>query len=429
MSHTLAPLEGDPQQLLQLVESYKELSRRLLDARVALRNVANENVFISDAISEVRTAATATAEDTLNVYLRYKGAADALGQYAIVLASAQTAANGARDRFAQAQSDATEAARLRDYYEELARTPGPEQQDFLRQFMHHKEAHEIAIAQEFAADAAYDQAVADRDAAAKLASSRIEFAMKLSGTNDTVWDNVEGALKNAYKFAQEYLAPVLEAIRTVAEALADALSTIGFILLFIPGLHQFGAALLTIAGVLSIVALAATALLFVLGKETLGNVIKSALKFAVKKLGGVIAKKIMGGLTNAVFSHPNFISKTLSIASIEYLLPIVTEGVGETVDTFLEMGATHFQLYENVSFSTDYVVDFYGVSDSVSGDWNVPPAVETPVLNLPANGGVSEMNSSVDTYSNDITAGLGRAGGFDIPVSISRIPEPMMAAA
>lgn len=429
MSHTLEPLAGDPQQLRQMVQRYQDLSRRLLDARTALRAVANENVFISDAITEVRTAATEVADDTLNVYLRYKGATDALGEYATALSHAQAAADGARNRFAQASGDAAEAARLRDYYEELARTPGPEQQDFLRQFMHYKDAFEIAIGQEAAARSAYDQAVNDRDNAAERAASRIDFAMKLSGLNDTIIDDIAGILEGIYKWAQEYLTPVLEAIRAVAEAVADALSVIGFILLFIPGLNQFGAALLGLATVLSLVALAATALLFVLGKESLGNLMKSALSFAIKKLGGVVAKKIVGTLTHAAFSHPTFISKTLSISSIEYLMPIVSEGVGETVNGIVELGTSHFRLYESVAASTDFVVDFYGVSDSAYSDWNVPVPVDTPVLTLPASGGATEVTASVEAYASDISATFARSETFDIPMSISRIPEPSMAAA
>lgn len=429
MNHTLAPLEGDPQQLRQMVQRYQELSRRLLDARVALRNVANENVFISDAISEVRTAATEVAEDTFNVYLRYKGATDALSQYATALASAQVSAEGARNRFAQAQGDAIEAARLRDYYEELARTPGPEQQDFLRQFIHYQDAYEIAIGQESAARSAYDQAATDRDIAAEEAASRLDSSMKLSGLNDTIADDIAGFFEGVYKWAQEYLTPVLEAIRTIAEALADALSMIGLLLLFIPGLNQFGAALLGLASLLSIVALAATALLFVLGKESLGNLMKSALSFAVKKLGGLVAKKVVGALSHAAFSHPTFISKTLSIASIEYLHPIVSEGGEETLNGFVELGASHFRLYESVAASSDFVVDFYGVSDSAYGDWNVPAAAETPVLTLPASGGASEITASVDAYANDLSGSFASSGTFDVPVSISRIPEPSLAAA
>lgn len=429
MTHALAPLAGDPQQLRQEIQRYQELSGLLLDARTALRNVANENVFISDAISEVRAAATEVADDTFNVYRRYKGATDALSDYATALSHAQSAAEGARGRFAQAQGDADEAARLRDYYEELARTPGPEQQDFLRQFMHYKESYETAIVQKAAALSAYDQAVADRDAAAEKAASRIDSAMTLSGLNDTMIDDVAGLFEAIYKWAQEYVTPVLEAIRDIAEALADALSMIGFILLFIPGLNQFGAALLGLATVLSLVALAATALLFVLGKESLGNLMKSALSFAVKKLGGVVAKKIVGSLTHAAFSHPTFISKTLSISSIEYLMPIVSEGVDETVNGIVELGTSHFRLYESVAASTDFVVDFYGVSDSAYSDWNVPTPVETPVLTLPASGGASEVTASVDAYANDIAVTFASSETFDVPVSISRIPEPSLAAA
>ena len=429
MSHTLEPLAGDPQQLRQMVQRYHELSRRLLDARTALRAVANENVFISDAITEVRAAATEVADDTLNVYLRYKGATDALSEYATALSNAQAAADGARNRFAQASGDAAEAARLRDYYEELARTPGPEQQDFLRQFIYYKDAFEIAIGQEAAARSAYDQAVTDRDTAAEKAAGRIDFAMKLSGLNDTIIDDITGFIEGIYKWAQEYLTPVLEAIRAIAEALADALSIIGLVLLIFPGLNHIGAALLGVATFLSVVALAATALLFVLGKESLANVMKSALSFAVKKLGGVVAKKLVGGLSGIVFKHSNFISNNMTIATFEHVHPIATEGVGTTIELLFEAGAEHFGLNRSLENSADFVVDFYGVSDSAYSDWNVPTAVETPVLTLPASGGASEMTASVEAYASDISATFSSSESFDIPMSISRVPEPLLAAA
>ncbi|MER3387582.1 MAG: hypothetical protein RIC81_09270 [Microcella pacifica] len=407
---------------------FKTMAENLRNARLALRNVANEGVYISEAIDEIRTASTDTADDALNMYLRYNGAANALSQYAASLETLQSKASSARMQLANAIDDARTAMVNRDYYEDLARQPGGDSSEYIRLVQHYQGAYEAALGAQASARAQYEQAETDRDAAAQLAIDRIELAFDHSGLDDTFLDNVEGGFKKFQKWAQENLAPLLEALREAAGFLADWLTTIGLVMALIPGLQKIAAFLLTVAGVLSLVALAATLLLFIIGKESLGNVLKEVVKVAVKKLAGVVGKKVMGVLDKAVFAHPMLTGSGVNTKVITYVHDLVETTAPDILNQLFDEIGAGSGAYDFAGAS-EFVFDLNAPSDPAYADWNVPEPVEIAPLtipNMPEGLDSGVVSNAVGDRWESVAVPAVR---IDASVSMSRVTGPTVGVA
>jgi len=413
---TMTPIPGDAATLARQARYFQEWSVSLLDASRDLRAVANEGVFISLAINEIRDDATAAGEDTFDVYLRYRGAAIALSDYAVQLRAAQDRANQAIARYHTADGDLQDSKAQQSYYEDLAREPGPEQAEMATKHRKAEDDVDSAQAALSAAWSEYNAAVEDRNRAAEVAMTRLETAAQISGLNDGTLDNVEGAIRKAYQFAQEYVGPYLEELRKALEIVSEALGYLAIAATFlclIPGLAvvmgPLAAILKSASLVLALASLALTVALFALGRENLGGLLKEAISAAlsaVLKAGPI--KKLLTSVTVGLFSNP-VILKNVSIYTLEITMGLFE---GSVLKAGLK-GVAGWGAGELVSAApglSDFRVSIF--EESASGDWNSPPTIEVPdfTLTTDVSSAVSsratELQTEVDSGANPLVGSI-----------------------
>lgn len=288
------PLPGDPEIVGAQARVLSSTASALRTAISELRQLASDDVTISEAVDEIRVKADGVRENVEKVEDRYSGAATAMFSYKTGLTDAQNKAEGARARVSENNTDANYWRRRLNTLTLQAQS-GESSQELLDDIIEAK-ARVATYAAEFAsAMSEYRAAEADRVAAVNAAIQALHDAAESSGLNDNIFDYIGLGLEVMYEWAQENLTPILEAIRSIAELLKsiiDILSLIVTILaLFLPFLAPLAAALTLASLALAAIILLSSLLLFALGKETLGRVIGDAIGLAV----GVITAK-MGGL-------------------------------------------------------------------------------------------------------------------------------------
>lgn len=321
MSATMTPLRGDPDALQTYVARHRETAQAILSASRKLKNLSSEQVHISKAVDRLDIVARDAAVDTDGLAVRYSGAAGAIERYSVRLRSAQDRARVAIDSYNRAESDLWEWRRRKQDYEERASQPGEDQAQW--------SAHAVTAAEELRACetrraraiSEYEAAVSDRDEAARTAIGDLRSSRAIARLDDSTTDKVKKALRDAYEWLQENVAPVLEVIKELAKKLAELVGFLALIVsilsIVLPFLGPIALTLATIDKILGIVALIATLLLVVLGKSTLREVITEALNFAakgaLKKLGGVISHKLGRSLSRAALSKFTMATKSFKL--------------------------------------------------------------------------------------------------------------------
>lgn len=287
-------LEGDPGTVGVKAIALSGTAQALRDAISELRQLASDDVTISEAVDEIRVKADDVREAITKVETRYQGAADAMSAYQADLSNAQSRANRARQRVIENNSDAAYWRRRLEVLTQQvhAGESSPELLDDLTE----AKARVSSFATEFHnAMSEYAAAESDKTSAVDAAIAALQSTADTAGLNDGFWDRVGLGLELIYEWAQEHLGPIIEAMRAVLEVLkgiVDILSLIVTILaIFLPFLAPLAAALTLASLALGALILLSSLLLFALGRETLGRVIGDAIGVAV----GVITAK-MGGL-------------------------------------------------------------------------------------------------------------------------------------
>jgi hypothetical protein len=280
-------LPGDPTSLERWSHSYGRIAESLAAATLGLRAVANDDVFISRAIDQVRADAEQAATIAAVIHIRYSGTITALITYAGELRDAQNEANNAIARYHSADVDQQDALARKDYAEEMSRTPGPEQVEWLQRMQVAERDLENLRHASDNAWSIYRDALERRDAAARRAMDAIEDSQVRANINDTVWDNVSGVARNYYEFMQS-LAPIIISMRDALETISSALSVCSLFLVALAPIPGVGEAALIVAGALSKVGLALDGLALIMtfglmmyGKQSYRDLLEHAINFAL----------------------------------------------------------------------------------------------------------------------------------------------------
>lgn len=381
MTLELSPLPGDAVALAHYAKMYQKTAHELESATKSLRRIANHDVTISDAVDEIRAQAESAATATGAIHTRYVGTADALADYAVALDTAKSEADAAIRAHDGAHGDVARWAASRDDYIMLAaNAQGEERNDFLVRAARAEENVDIAKVALRAAESRYHDAVAKRDAAANVAIGRIDSAMSRSGLNDSFRDDLKGLGRHLAQFARTHLAPILEAIREVCSAVADALGWVTLVLLVaslaLPFLAPLAGALALLGKVLVAAAALATLGLFLMGNESWGELLKSGLKLAtqflpkagekfISKIGAKIANKLIPIAQNGV----QWVVRDMTYEGIRGVLGKV-EGKVE--------GAGRGLVIDSIPGSDSTL---YGAPESAAGpSWSRPPSIEVPEI-------------------------------------------------
>jgi uncharacterized protein with PQ loop repeat len=337
-------IPGDPDALDSRVRILKTIAVSLGVASKDLRVVANADLVISLAIDEVRDDARESADDANDIYIRYAGTAAALGDYSRELRRIKEAAAASAARFHEAQGDVDYWVAKRGDYEDHAKTPGEDAEHWRRMEREADQEVDEARGRVRASESSFQSLLDELDAAARLAADRIDSARRASRTDDNLIDEIEGAIRDFKKFADDYLVPILEAIQDVCKTVAEVLSIIALVLTlfsFIPGVGAIAAALGTLSLALSAVALLASALLLVLGhgnftefvKEAIGVAISVVLKFGASKAISAVTSKIGLNMAQTVTGSATGVSAAQN--AINYRVAAVFKGVADVgIDIF-----------------------------------------------------------------------------------------------
>ena len=289
-----AVIPGDPDTVSRFATAFSNTADALRDAAQQLRNLANENMTISLAVDEVRSKADEVASDTGKVAERYQGAGDTFSSYASALASARSTGNGARANIVSNNDDARYwRHRERDLREQVAYGSTDAEvlqdlQDAARKVTHYDGLFATYIGR-------YGSAVDDRDSAVTAAINGLADAESAAGLNDGFFDGILGDLQQLWALISEYLGPIIEVLKQALEILkqiVDILALIVSILaIFLPFLAPLALALTALGAILAIAIFACSALLFLMGRQSLGQLISDGITMVVS----VVTAKLGGG--------------------------------------------------------------------------------------------------------------------------------------
>lgn len=418
MTATMIPLPGDPDVLEAYVAKYRETAQAIQDASRQLTGLANSDLFVSQAVNQLNVVAKDSSVDTAALYTRYKGGSKAVSDYAPLLRAAQARARAAITAFEIASEDIQAWTYRRDDYVERAREPGPDQGEWAtRAAVAEDEIRQLEGNQSYAIGE-YDGAVADRDEAAVFAMSQLKSTSDLSKLNDNGLNHLGSFLKDAYKWMQEKLAPILKILKDVAKQLAEIAGFLALIFavlsIIAPFLLPLAAFFATAATVLTVIAAVAVLLLAVLGKgswkEAFTEVIGLAIKSVLKKVLGPLSKGLADKVAKGVLAK--FTVGTLSTQlGSQSVYQIVDRGVRVTVEQSIKFGNKQFRSFIKDTVLTPLADHIY--SPNVTG-----PNVGTPSWNPPAIQRISlpTMAGSIDPAA--VTKGISDAimnGPFRMP--------------
>ena len=152
----MSPIPGDPAGVKDAAARYLSTADSIDEAARELLRVANEIRTISLAVDQVRSQSAELAGVIERAETRYRGTGDALHTYAVALQEAQRKHESAMASARSGSSDLDNASYYRDYYRELAETPGPEQLEMIEKYRHWREKaenaqHDVDVAHQQAA--------------------------------------------------------------------------------------------------------------------------------------------------------------------------------------------------------------------------------------------------------------------------------------
>lgn len=232
----MEPLAGDPVVLRHTGQRYRETAAAIRAAVDTLNDIARPGAMVSVAIDRVRDDAAHLAGEISGAESRYGETGEALLEYAAALADAQERADRAirdnDDALADLGAAHTRERSLRSQRTELSSDPeallgGDGRLDTVDRLLR---AAGGAAADASAASAAarrrYDEAVSDRDRAARAAIGRIRDVVEGSALNDSFWDDVGGVFRDIVDFLADALEAIVNAIVAVLEAIAVLIVTV-----------------------------------------------------------------------------------------------------------------------------------------------------------------------------------------------------------
>jgi len=414
----LERLPGDAALLAGNARLYKTISESLSQASRDLQSVANDSVFISLAVDEIREEATQAGNDAHQIYVRYSGTASALADYAVQLRAAQDRADSAIRAHSLADADRIDWVVRREYYEDMAKEPGEDIEAWKR--LERGAQEEVDSARDRAESAIYEYnaAVEDRDRAAEAAAARIADAQTKSHLNNTLIDEIRGRWEDFKKWSDTYLVPILEAIRDVCDKMSEIVGTVALVLTFLSFLPFVGlvaAALAGLAKALSTAALLATVLLVLMGKQSVTDLFKKLIGIAVGKLlnfGGKLAASAglstaKAGLSAAQSITGKQTGETAAQNLINYRIAAGIKGVADGGLRILRLSAKKV-----IGADVDFLMPNPGPNNAASAPlWNPPPHFELPTsVATPVEAGAA-LGQQYDLISDGV-----RDGSFSQPM-------------
>jgi hypothetical protein len=287
MTLVMNPIQGDPGRVSAEGKALLRSAETIRQAAAALRRMADQSTYSSDAIDAARRNADDLARVMDDSQRRFQDAGQALVEYAPKLDAAQGKAERAINALghtdvagATATVAASKAAQLASAANPLASPEERSADELAYRRASARLAEQAGVA--LAAKKSYDQAWADLEVAARAAMERIHAANKASKLNDTLGDH----FKN---WKETILEPTLEAVTKVLAVVSDILTVVGVIAAFVPGLQPLAAALIVVGRIVAIVSLVTTAIKCLVGDISLGE-FAAAMLFAA---GGFLLKKVV----------------------------------------------------------------------------------------------------------------------------------------
>ena len=429
-------LEGDPDGIADWARVYKQTATRLKNAANDLRDLTDDESFVSLAVDEIRLKALDARTGTESISVRYDGAADAFLTYSVDLRAAQDRANRAMEAFHGADGESGAASRLKQDLEDEVLVDNGQTPDLVDRFLAAKRAVEQYASSAATALAEYNAAVEDKRQAIDRAMKALDDAADSSDLNDGFFEKIAGKFQEAYEWAQENLAPILAKLRDILKVISDILSVIslvvGILAVFIPALAPLAAALKLTSLIVAGLVLLCSVALFALGKGSLGQMLGDAVSFATNlfmfKAGGKLVEGITGKLGLATVKNGGFTaSSSLSTgvaAQTKYMINNL--GPKELGDGLTAWGSEYVikEGMKNtlkggggmlVSLTDGIGTNGWDMAPSAAGpSWNAPPPIE--VANV-YTGAPTAVNANF--AENTVGGSVSNAVGAGISVSAS----------
>lgn len=303
------PVPGDPVKVTAAETHYRDIANRIRSAAANLLSVMNAANDTSDAVAAFRDKAADVRIGILKAETRYEGLADALGAYAPLLAAAQSKSVVALRNAQEAHGEAWSARNNEAYLQDRIRqTIDPfEAAELSRDVGFQRSRAEQADADLASARSLLDQAITERDDAAKAAIQQIDDVEAVSPVRDQWHDKV----RDWARTAAENIMAAVEAIGQVLDKITWivlAIQVVLVIALFIPGVGVFAAAALAVAAgvakvltAISLVVAGATALAITIQMSTGKRSLESGLT-KLASIGAIlILKKVLGKASSRYF--------------------------------------------------------------------------------------------------------------------------------
>jgi len=278
----LSPLPGDPGVVADQARRMQEAADRMNAAAATLRRLTDSLAYRSDAVDALRANAGQLKTVMHKAATRYRGAGEALADYAPALDHAQQEA-----RAAIRQISGTDVGRAQHALHEAqlhATAAGinllvSEEERLEREAERSRAEADLEAQQSVAASARarYAGAQADLDHAARIAAQRIVDADNASGLNDRATDKFRG-------WKDRILVPVLEAVQETLDITSKLLLVVQIVTACIPGLQVVAAVAFFISRALDRIEIVVTLLQGLLGEISLGAALV-AIAFLVVKFG------------------------------------------------------------------------------------------------------------------------------------------------
>lgn len=423
-----AEIPGDPDTVSRFATAFSNTADALRDAAQELRNLANENITISLAVDEVRSKADDVAGDTGKVAERYQGAGDTFSSYASALASARGTGNGARANIVSNNDDARYwRHRERDLREQVAFGSTDAEvledlQEATRKVNHYDGLFATYIGR-------YGSAVDDRDSAVTAAINGLADAESAAGLNDGFFDGLLGDLQQLWALISEYLGPIIEVLKQALEILkqiVDILALIVSILaIFLPFLAPLALALTALGAILAIAIFACSALLFLMGRQSLGQLISDGITMVVSvvtaKLGG---GTLFGNLKGGAATFSTIASKIADPRNVSIVVNTTAAAIKPLLADFaidgikggmLSAGTTPFSfvLGEGLDFTLGGSGPAWDMSGANGADV-LPGVLDAPTLGMagPIAGATEVIPGilSFDLHGDEFASSWGSIG-------------------
>lgn len=306
------PVPGDPVKVTAAETHYRDIANRIRSAAANLLSVMNAANDTSDAVAAFRDKAADVRIGILKAETRYEGLADALGAYAPLLATAQSKSVVALRNAQEAHGEAWSARNNEAYLQDRIRqTIDPfEAAELSRDVGFQRSRAEQADADLASARSLLDQAITERDDAAKAAIQQIDDVEAVSPVRDQWHDKVRdwaGRIADQVAAWAEEIGKILDKYTWVILALQVAIIVVSFV---VPGVGAVAAAIRVVAGVVRALTYVAKAVKwaagvalvvrFVTGRTSLDEVVRKGVGAAVAALASVALGKLVSFVTGKI---------------------------------------------------------------------------------------------------------------------------------